>query len=58
MNAMTRLLLVTLAAASVLLGTHVHRYAGLNAGVYIDLPAGHWCGIEYRGTPGGFCDAD
>lgn len=27
-----------------------------NAGWVMDLPAGHWCGLETRGTPGLFCD--
>lgn len=34
----------------------VHRYSGTNAGVFVDLSTGHWCGFEYRGTVGPFCD--
>jgi hypothetical protein len=27
-----------------------------NAGIYWNLPGHHWCGVEYRGSPGFFCD--
>jgi hypothetical protein len=36
----------------------MHTYGGpstTNAGVYWDLGQ-HWCGYEYRGHPGFFCD--
>ena len=56
---MTRMLAITAAVALlVFAATYVHRYSGLNAGVFIELPGGHWCGIEYRGDPGPFCDSD
>lgn len=49
----------------VLLGTllllHVHIYGlggAFNEGAYIDLPFNHFCGIEWQGTPGTFCDVD
>lgn len=30
-----------------------------NAGVYWNSPAGHhWCGYEFKGHPGFFCDTD
>lgn len=42
---------------------HIHSYAGRNAGVYVDLPDGHWCGVELRSAEGAygvwpFCDVD
>src|SRR5258708_19110523 len=36
-----------------------HTYGDLttvNAGLYWNLPGHHWCGVEYRGHPGFFCD--
>ena len=48
-----------LAAALLLAGLNTHAYGSpqtLNAGVYVQLPASHHCGLEYRGTPGAFCD--
>ena len=54
---MRRALAALMAAASIALAaTHLHAYSGQNAGVFIDLPGAHWCGIEYRGTLGPFCD--
>lgn len=48
--------LMIFVAALALAAGHVHTYSGVNAGAYIDMPGGHWCGIEYRGVPGPFCD--
>lgn len=39
-----------------MIALHVHGYSAQNAGVFIDLPGGHWCGVEYRGSRGFFCD--
>ena len=49
---------MVLAGALVALALNVHTYGSSrtsNAGVYVTLPPGHWCGLEYRGTIGGFC---
>lgn len=37
----------------------MHTYGDIttsNAGIYWNLPGHHWCGYEYRGHPGFFCD--
>lgn len=38
----------------------MHTYGDIttrNAGVYWNVPdSSHWCGLEYRGHPGFFCD--
>lgn len=41
----------------------MHTYGDIytrspNAGVFWNLPGGHWCGYEFRGHPGFFCDVD
>ena len=46
------------AIALLIILASVHTYSGVNAGAYIDLPGGHWCGVEYQGNPGLFCDVD
>ena len=51
--------LIALAALLVLAAYNLHGYGSartLNQGVYLQLPGGHHCGYEYRGTPGVFCD--
>lgn len=46
--------LVTAAA----LHTYGEPGVTLNGGVYVNLPGGHWCGVEVFGTPGVFCDVN
>lgn len=56
------LILLALWCALVTIGS-MHTYGDItsrNAGVYWNLHgpglSGHWCGYEYRGHPGFFCD--
>lgn len=38
-----------------LLVAFVHGYP---TGLYVDLPGGHWCGVEIAPDPGLFCDVE
>lgn len=50
------LITLTFLGLVALAATHLHSYSAANAGIFIDLPGNHWCGLEYRGNPGAFCD--
>jgi len=56
---MSRRLALLVAVLALVVGAwgapHVHTY---RSGAFIDLPAGHWCGVEIAPTPGPFCDVD
>jgi hypothetical protein len=53
------LILVALWCMLVIVGG-MHSYGDVttqNAGLWWNIPfTHHWCGVEYRGTPGFFCD--
>ena len=55
---MLRLLALTVGLYLLFCG-HIYGLGGAyNEGAYIDLPGNHFCGIEWQGTLGTFCDVD
>jgi hypothetical protein len=52
---LTRLLVTVIALAWLAL-LSLHQPHFYPTGLFVDLPGGHWCGIEIRPTFGPFCD--
>jgi hypothetical protein len=50
------------ASISLMIGGNLFTYGesprAQTAGIEVTLPLNHWCGYEYRGTPGFFCDVN